>query len=439
MTAEFVTQHLALAQHRSPLSWLSEFNERGQARFADAVIPNRKTEAWKYTSLASLTQGDFAHAAPSVDASMVTLPNIAGIDALRLVVINGELNIEASDAKALELIVHFADATQEQQDQINALLGTLQGEGGHLFAQLNDANINAGLFLNIPRNQRLKQPIHICYLTTPNSEKTGFTVNTRLLVNLETSAEATVIEHYIGDEEQNSFTNAVSEFRVGDNAKLIHYRLQLMTEGALHIGNAHIDLQRDANYEGFHLGLGTKLTRNDIVVNHNVGGSHSEMAGVYVPKNKQLIDFHTCIEHKAAHCTSNEVFRGIMNDQSKAVFNGRIQIHRDAQKTLAELSNKNLLLTNTAEINTKPELEIYADDVKCAHGATVAQLEEKAMFYLQSRGISKADAKVMLSFGFINELIDNLPHEAIGDWLRPILAHRFGRSSDLDDQLAQGN
>ena len=226
---------------------------------------------------------------------------------------------------------------------------------------------------------------------------------------------------------------------MGDNAKLTHYRLQLMTEGALHIGSAHIDLQRDSNYEGFHLGLGTKLTRNDIVVNHNIGGSHSEMTGVYVPKNKQLIDFHTCIEHKAAHCTSNEVFRGIMNDQSKAVFNGRIQIHRDAQKTLAELSNKNLLLTNTAEINTKPELEIYADDVKCAHGATVAQLEEKAMFYLQSRGVSKTEAKVMLSFGFINELIDNLPHEAVGDWLRPILAQRFGRESDLNDQLAQGN
>jgi Fe-S cluster assembly protein SufD len=439
MTAEFVTQHLALAQHRSPLSWLSALNQRGQARFADAVIPTRKTEAWKYTSLASLAQGDFAHAAPSVDASTITLPNITGVNALRLVVINGELNTEVSDAKALELIVRFADATQEQQDQINALLGSAQGEVGHLFTQLNDAAINDGLFLNIPRNQRLEQPIHICYLTTPNSEENGFTVNTRLLVNLETSAEATVIEHYIGDEEQNSFTNAVSEFRVGDNAKLIHYRLQLMTEGALHIGSAHIDLQRDANYEGFHLGLGTKLTRNDIVVNHNVGGSHSEMAGVYVPKNKQLIDFHTCIEHKAAHCTSNEVFRGIMNDQSKAVFNGRIQIHRDAQKTLAELSNKNLLLTNTAEINTKPELEIYADDVKCAHGATVAQLEEKAMFYLQSRGISKAEAKVMLSFGFINELIDNLPHEAIGDWLRPILAHRFGRDSDLDAQLAQGN
>ena len=136
-----------------------------------------------------------------------------------------------------------------------------------------------------------------------------------------------------------------------------------------------------------------------------------------------------------AHCTTNEVFRGIMNNKAKATFNGRIHIHPDAQKTLAELSNKNLLLTNTAEINTKPELEIYADDVQCAHGATVAQLEEKARFYLQSRGISKEDAEIMLSFGFINELLNGLNHEEIGLWLRPQLAQRFGRSDDLSAQL----
>ena len=227
----------------------------------------------------------------------------------------------------------------------------------------------------------------------------------------------------------------MTEIRIGDNAKLTHYRLQLMSESAFHIGGTFIDLQRDARYEGFHLGLGTALTRNDIIVNHNVGGSHCEMNGVYVPQNKQVIDFHTCVEHKVAHCTTNEVFRGIMNNKAKATFNGRIHIHPDAQKTLAELSNKNLLLTNTAEINTKPELEIYADDVQCAHGATVAQLEEKARFYLQSRGISKEDAEIMLSFGFINELLNGLNHEEIGLWLRPQLAQRFGRSDDLSAQL----
>ena len=205
----------------------------------------------------------------------------------------------------------------------------------------------------------------------------------------------------------------------------------------MHIGSTHVDLTRDSQYNAFHLGLGTRLTRNDIVVNHNVGGSHCELNGVYIPQNQQLLDFHTCIEHKVPHCTSNEVFRGIMNDKARAVFNGRIHIHPQAQKTLAELSNKNLLLTNTAEIYTKPELEIYADDVKCAHGATVAQLEEKAMFYMQSRGISKKEAEVMLSFGFINELLEALPHEDIALVLRPLLAHRFGRDQSLSRHLLE--
>ena len=155
------------------------------------------------------------------------------------------------------------------------------------------------------------------------------------------------------------------------------------------------------------------------------------MKGVYLPQNKQLIDFHSNMEHKVANCTTNEVFRGIMADKSKAVFNGRIHIHPDAQKTLAELSNKNLLLSNEATINTKPELEIYADDVRCAHGATIAQLDEEARFYLQSRGISAAEADVMLSFGFINELLENLELEAVRDLIRPILAKRFGRDEEL--------
>ena len=193
MTAEFVTQHLALAQHRSPLSWLSEFNERGQARFADATVPTRKTEDWKYTSLYSLTSGDFANSAPDTSINIASVPEIAGIDALRLVIVNGQLNTDASDDEALELIVRFCDADSDQQQQIHGLLGSVIGERGHLFNQLNDAAIIDGVFLNVGRNQRLEKPIHICYLTTENTTNAeqGFTAFTRLLVNLDSSSEAT--------------------------------------------------------------------------------------------------------------------------------------------------------------------------------------------------------------------------------------------------------
>ncbi len=306
----------------------------------------------------------------------------------------------------------------------------------HLFNDLNNAALNDGVLIHVGKNQRLEQPLQISWLSSHNPQP--FSITSRLLMVLESGAEATLVEHYASDEQpQNSFTNALTELVIGDNARLQHYRLQLMQEDALHIGSTHVDLARDSQYNAFHLGLGTRLTRNDIVVNHNVGGSHCELNGVYIPQNQQLLDFHTCIEHKVPHCTSNEVFRGIMNDKARAVFNGRIHIHPQAQKTLAELSNKNLLLTNTAEIYTKPELEIYADDVKCAHGATVAQLEEKAMFYMQSRGISKKEAEVMLSFGFINELLEALPHEDIALVLRPLLARRFGRDQSLSRHLLE--
>jgi Fe-S cluster assembly protein SufD len=434
MAAEFITKQLELAKSISPLTWLGAINERGQQAFAEATIPTRKTEAWKYTSLYNLTETGFANAAPAAQAHADVIP---GLQALRIVVANGEVDTAASDAAALEMVVRFRDARPEQQEAIRALLGEVKADRGHLFADLNDASINDGLFVLVEKNQRLEHPLHIFYANTSGHE--AFTVNTRLLIALEQGAEATVIEHYAGEDteagKQNNFTNAVTEIRVGDNAKLVHYRLQLMAESAFHIGGTFIDLQRDARYEGFHLGMGTALTRNDVIVNHNVGGSHCQMNGVYVPQNQQVVDFHTCVEHKVAHCTTDEVFRGIMNDKAKAIFNGRIHIHPDAQKTLAELSNKNLLLTNTAEINTKPELEIYADDVQCAHGATVAQLEEKARFYLQSRGISAAEAEVMLSFGFINELLNDLNDEAVGLWLRPQLAKRFGREDTLSAQL----
>jgi len=355
------------------------------------------------------------------------------------------VNTELSDALALEQVTLLSQASTEQQALAKEYLGKSLGktvagdiDPSHLFNQLNNAALQNGVLIEIKRNSRLDKPLHLCYLNT--EADAGFTVNSRVLVVLETGAELELVEHYASldsDSSDASFTNALTEVVVGDNARLTHYRLQLMHNDAAHIGSVWVNLKRDANYQAFHLALGSQLTRNDIVVHHSVGGSHSDINGVYVPQGKQLVDFHTCIEHAAAHCTSNEIFRGIINDQAKAIFNGRIHIHKDAQKTLAELSNKNLLLTNKAEINTKPELEIYADDVKCAHGATVAQLDDKARFYLQSRGISEDEAQVMLSFGFINELLDAMPDKAIGHWLRPILAKRFGREQSFDEDLVE--
>ena len=204
-----------------------------------------------------------------------------------------------------------------------------------------------------------------------------------------------------------------------------HYRINLEQEELIHIGGVHVDLWRDARYSGFTLAEGSVLKRIDYQLNHRGQGADAKLNGVYLPRNNQLIDYHTNVEHAVPHCTTSEVFRGIIGDSARAVFNGRIHIHQDAQKTLAEMSNRNLLTSDKAEVDTKPELEIYADDVKCAHGATISQLDATAMYYLQSRGLSAAQARTMLSLGFINELLLELPQEAIRDYLQQHLQTYF--------------
>lgn len=417
----------------SPLSAVTALNSSGADSFLAQEIPTRKTEAWKYTSLFNLTSNEEGygrlaetHGAAGLDG----LATIPALDAQRLVFVNGQYSKELSSNTEHKNVVRFSQADDAQKSIIADNLGSAVEQEKHVFGALNNAITTDGVLVHVGKNEQLKTNIQITHITTPQAKV--FTVPARLLIVLETGAQATVIEHFAStDDEQNCFVNAITEAKVGANARLNHYRLQLIQEGSIQIGGVHVDLDRDANYDSFQLGLGAKIVRNDINVNHNVGGSHCELVGVYLPQNKQLIDFHSNIEHKVANCTTSEVFRGIMADKSKAVFNGRIHIHPDAQKTLAELSNKNLLLSNDATINTKPELEIYADDVRCAHGATIAQLDEQARFYLQSRGISAAEADVMLSFGFINELLENLELDAIRNLIRPILAQRFGRDEEL--------
>lgn len=420
-------------ESNSSLSAIAALNKSGTESFLQQEIPTRKTEAWKFTSLYNFTSNKegYGRCAETHNAAGLDgITTIPALDAQRIVFVNGQYSEELSSNESIKNVVRFSKASEAQQAIISDNLGTAIEQEKHIFAALNNAITTDGILVHIEKNEQLKTNIQITHITTAQAKP--FTVAARLLIVLETGATATVVEHFASnDDEQNCFVNAITEAKVGANARLNHYRLQLMQEGSIQIGGVHVDLDRDANYDSFQLGLGAKIVRNDINVNHNVGGSHCELVGVYLPQNKQLIDFHSNLEHKVANCTTNEVFRGIMADKSKAVFNGRIHIHPDAQKTLASLSNKNLLLSNDATINTKPELEIYADDVRCAHGATIAQLDKQARFYLQSRGISAAEADVMLSFGFINELLENLELDAIRNLIRPLLAQRFGRDEEL--------
>ena len=412
--------------------WLQDRQAAGREAWAGAQAPTRKTEAWKYTSLVALDR-DFS-TAPADAASELDLPQLGDT---RLVFIDGHYRADLStpELPAGAELVQFAAANAEQAEKIQQHLGSVIDTDKHLFAGLNDAGLANGVFLDVAANTVLEESIHLIWLTTPTD--TSFSINQRLLVLMGNNSQASLVEHFASsDGSTAAFTNGITELILQDGARLQHYRLQLEQGKAMHIGGVHARLHKDSTLESFQLALGSALKRIDIVVDHQGPGAHCELNGIYLLRGSEHVDYHTCIEHSVPHCTSDEVFRGIIGDEASAVFNGRIHIHRDAQKTRAELSNKNLLTSNKAEINTKPELEIYADDVQCAHGATVAQLDPMMLHYLRTRGVSKDEAEVLLSYGFINELIEALQHEGLKAYLKPLLADRFSRDPKLTRHLA---
>jgi Fe-S cluster assembly protein SufD len=241
-----------------------------------------------------------------------------------------------------------------------------------------------------------------------------------------------VIEHFVStDQQQNGFVNSLTELSLAAGARLDHCRINLEQTHLTHIGGVHGDLGRDAQLHAFTLAQGSVLKRIDYHMRHQGAGSFLSLNGVYLPYGQQLIDYHTNVEHCEPHGTTEQVFRGIIGGAARAVFNGRIHIHPDAQKTQAEMNNRNLLLTNEAEVDTKPELEIYADDVRCAHGATVTRPDALALYYLRSRGVSLAAAEAMLYSGFVNELIQDLPDAVIQNWLQAQLPQLLAQLSPV--------
>ena len=355
----------------------------------------------------------------------------SGFGGPRLVFVDG--NFQPSLSKLRNLpglrLCRFDEASVEQAERIAEHIDSSYDPREHLFAALNTASLRDGVFLELADDASVEPPIELLWIVRAADGPTA--MGQRLLVLAGVNSRASVVEQFVTlSGAAPSFCSGVTELRLGRGARLDHYRLHEESGDAVHIGGVHARLDRDASLNSFHLALGSALKRIDVVAQHDGPGARLALNGVYLPRGDEHIDYHTTIEHAVPHCESDEVFRGIVADRATAVFNGRIHIHPHAQKTRAELSNRNLLTSAEAEVNTKPELEIYADDVQCAHGATVAQLDPASVHYLRSRGISRAEAEMMLSFGFINELIEDLPLEAVRKYLEPVLAARFAHGRE---------
>ena len=431
----FMQQPIAEASRRVP-HWLQSVQARGLTNWGRLSLPTRRNENWKYTSLAALRDDYRLAEATSTPPDALPEALRQGFGGPRLVFVDGAFQSSLSDLRDISGLglCRFEDASAEQAARIAEHLDGSFDPQEHPFAALNTATLRDGVFVEIDRDAAIDETVHVLWLVRGADAPTA--MSQRLLLLAGANSRVTLVEQFatMGGAAA-SFCSGVTELLLDAGAQLTHHRLHEESGDAVHIGAVHARLERDAQLTSFHLALGSALKRIDIAVHHAGSGAHAEINGVYLPRGDEHIDYHTTIEHAVSHCSSDEIFRGIVADRATAVFNGRIHIHPDAQKTRAELSNKNLLTSTEAEVNTKPELEIYADDVQCAHGATVAQLDREALHYLRTRGVSRAEAEVMLSFGFINELIEGLDTAAVRDYLRPLLAARFARDKALTRHL----
>ncbi|MEQ3696701.1 MAG: Fe-S cluster assembly protein SufD [Pseudomonadales bacterium] len=391
------------AAKRGPLT---QFQAKQLQVLANTAWPSRKTEAWRYTSLFGLAEEQFA--APSQQLSN---PDFADIETIDVLFDGEEWQLPTSLPKGLSISLETVDTALTKPDH-------------HIFGLINDTRTQQSLTIKVAESATITQPIRIAVAAQLNCEQFA-----RVTAELGNNSQCTVIEQLAGNSE--GLSSLFCEYDVADSAHLNHYRFQL--QGDLHysIGGNHIRLGNHSQLDSHVVGFGSKLSRLDIDVEHAGEHAQANLNAIFLLDGKEHFDLHTTIEHAMPNGTTEENVRGIVADRSKATFNGRIHIHRDAQKTLAELNNRNLLMSRNAELNTKPELEIYADDVRCAHGATVAELDEKSMYYLTSRGISRQDAQIMLNFGFINELVDQMQHEAVAEWLRPQLRQRFAQMKQV--------
>ena len=399
--------------------WLKNIRRNAYSTYLKQPLPTRKTEHWKYNDMYFLAQTEFLTTSEANETSTKIADfNLALGDAIVCVFVDGKFSPEHS-SEILNTGVSttsFSNANEQQIEYITSSLTAAQQQT-NLLIQLNTALAQDGLLIEIENNKKIEQPIYLLHVICA-TENNQITAN-QTVISCGSNSECQIIEHF-ASEQSDSTQMALQQsvIHLQQNSQCYHYRLNLEAATSLQVSRALILLEKDSRLNSFYYSEGSQLNKTDIDIRHQGKNSESQLTGIYLPSQTQAIDYHTNIEHRVAHCTSREVFRGIIADSAKATFNGKIHIFKDAQKSDAQLSNKNLLLTNQAEINTKPELEIYADDVVCAHGATVAKIDDKAIYYLQSRGIDKTRAKKMLSIGFINELLYRVENEPLSHYLR---------------------
>jgi Fe-S cluster assembly protein SufD len=407
-------ERLASRQASIVPGWLGDLRAAGAGGFAAVGFPTTRDEEWRHTSVAPLAAAKFTPApdhtsAVTRDAIDRFLP--AGADATVLAFVNGHVAPHLSTPSTDVTVERLANVMAQQPELARAHLGRYAAVNGHPFAALNTAFVDDGAFVSIARGVIVPKPIHLLFLSTAAGAAT--VSHPRVLVLAGEHSQATIVETYAGLDDGVYFTNAVSEIVVGSAAVVDHYKVQRESARAYHIGAMFVHGDRTAVFSSHSIAMGAAIARNDVVAVLGGEGIDCTLNGVYFVDGDRLVDTHTTIDHAMPHCGSHEVYKGILADKGRAVFNGKIVVRPDAQKTDAKQTNKALLLSDEATINTKPQLEIFADDVKCTHGAAIGQLDEDAIFYLRARGIGLHDARNMLVHAFVGEILDRVKIEPL--------------------------
>jgi len=386
-------------------------------------------EDWKYTPLRPLEDTEFrpvteADGAANVDQLPTLFPGDANTP--RIVFVNGCLRADFSRLDDLPdgmLVQSLADAMAEDPDWVGAYLGRIGRMVAKPLLALNTAMMNSGVVVRVRKGVVVKTPVEMVFVAGLTDGPVAY--YPRNLIVMEENSQATLIKHHDGLGVGPYFANSVTEIDVGDNANLRHYRVQTENMEATHLGSMHVRVGRDATYETFCMSAGGRLSRTEAFVRLEGQGAHCGLNGAYLMKGREHCDNTTVIEHTVPRTTCREVFKGVLDDESKGVFQGKIIVHKDAQKTDGHQLSKALLLSDNAGMDAKPELEIYADDVKCSHGATCGQLDTTALFYLRSRGIPDALARNLLIQSFVAEALEEISDEAVRQSMADLVVHRL--------------
>ena len=415
------------------LGWLKKLRDEAFARFAEAGFPTTHDEDWRFTNVASISKTAFTLAAAGADsvAKADLLPFALSGALCRLVFVDGKFVPEFSTRGALPngvQVCSLAAALGSNPAALEPHLGRYLNTQRDAFAALNTAFANDGGFIYVKKGVVVEQPVHLLFVSTASSVPTM--THPRTLIVAEDESQVAVVEEYVSLGAGVAFSNTATELVAGGSAVVSHYMVEREQTDAFNISTLRIQQGRSANVATHSILLGGGLVRNNVHPVLNGEGADCLINGLFLGNGTQHLDNYMLVEHAQPHCESRQFYNGILDGKSHGVFHGRIIVHKDAQKTDAKQTNRNLLLSDDAQIDTKPQLEIYADDVKCTHGATIGQIEENALFYLRSRGIDERSARKLLLLAFANECLDRMKEEPVRSHIEGLInSHLFSMAN----------